>query len=132
MKTHLIASMLVLSIAAAACAVDRESTPIADYPASGVVTAGPVCPVVQNPPDPACDDRPVAGAVLVILDATGRQFTEIVADSAGRFDVMLPAGRYTLEPQPMEGFLGTAPAQEFEAGPGLTVELIVGYDTGIR
>jgi len=92
MRTHLVAGMLVLSIATAACAVEREVAPILDYPVGGQVTAGPVCPVVQNPPDAACEDRPVAGALLLILDATGRQFTDIVADSAGRFDVRLPDG----------------------------------------
>ena len=39
----------------------------------GTVTSGPTCPVVTNPPNPSCADRPVAGAVLVFRDASGRR-----------------------------------------------------------
>ena len=38
---------------------------------AGVATAGPVCPVEKNPPDPACAPRPVDGAVLVFHGAAG-------------------------------------------------------------
>ncbi len=98
---------------------------------SGLVHAGPTCPVVQDPPDPGCDDRPVSGAVLVVLDRSGREVARPVSDSAGRFVTELSAGFYTLQPQPVDGLLGTAPAQDFEVA-ATPVELDVSYDTGIR
>lgn len=99
---------------------------------TGSAHAGPVCPVQQDPPDPACADKPVAGAALVIVDVEGREVAAISTDADGRFETMLPAGDYTIVPQPVEGLLGTAQPQAFTTGPGLAPVLDVGYDTGIR
>ena len=40
---------------------------------AGQALAGPTCPVVK-PGDPNCNDRPVAGASILIRDATGRSW----------------------------------------------------------
>lgn len=97
----------------------------------GVVRAGPTCPVERFPPDPECEDQPVAGARLVVADADGKAVETLISDDDGRFHTRLPNGAYTLIPQPYDGLLGTAPEQDFliDNGP---VELLVGYDTGIR
>lgn len=97
----------------------------------GVVKAGPTCPVQQFPPDPACEDRPVTGAVVVIATEDGKEVTRVETDPEGRFDVRLPVGDYVLIPQPYDGLLGTADRQTFVVGDA-AVELLVGYDTGIR
>src|SRR5699024_9518695 len=77
----------------------------------GVVTAGPVCPVVTDPPDPSCEDRPVAGAELLIRDESGAEVARVRSEEDGSFSASVPAaGRYSLIPQPIEGLLGTAPA----------------------
>jgi len=98
----------------------------------GRIVAGPVCPVVSEPPDPACDDRPVAGATLVIEAAGAGEVGRVVTDADGLFEIALPAGPYVLVPQPVVGLLGTAPVQPFEIEPDVTTELTVVYDTGIR
>lgn len=98
----------------------------------GAALAGPTCPVVRDPPDPACDDRPVAGAELRIEDAGGAEVTRLTTDAGGRFEVSLAPGAYTLVPQPVDGLMGTAPPQSFEIAAGEPTELIVTYDTGIR
>jgi hypothetical protein len=95
------------------------------------VTAGPVCPVVRDPPDPACSDRPVDGAVLVFLGPDGRNVTTASTDSAGRASVALPAGRYTVRPQPVHGLMGT-PRDIPLVVDGSTPALTISYDTGIR
>ncbi len=100
---------------------------------SGRVLAGPTCPVQQNPPDPNCADRPVAGAVLVVNDDAGAEVARAVSGADGSFSVALPAGHYVLVPQPVEGLLGTAGPIDFTLGPGgptLTFDVL--YDTGIR
>lgn len=99
----------------------------------GTVSAGPVCPVERNPPDPACADRPVAGAVLVVLDATGGEVARVTSGADGRFQVELGPGAYRLVPQPRQGLMGTAVPVAFqvEAGESPT-PLAVSYDTGIR
>ena len=99
----------------------------------GTVSAGPVCPVERNPPDPSCADRPVAGAILVVLDAVGGEVRRVTSDAEGRFQVELAPGAYRLVPQPREGLLGTAGPVSFEVQAGESqAPLAVSYDTGIR
>jgi hypothetical protein len=102
------------------------------FTVTGYAHAGPMCPAQRYPPDPACADRPVAGATVFILDAGGDEVAELQTDAAGRFEASLPAGVYTLVPQPVEGLLGTAPTQIFTAGPDHAAVLDLAYDTGIR
>jgi hypothetical protein len=98
----------------------------------GQVLAGPTCPVQKDPPDPACADRPVHGAVFVVFDASQREVTRITSNPNGYFQVALDPGIYLIEPQPVEGLLGTAAPFEVEIRPGATHEVVVSYDTGIR
>ena len=94
--------------------------------------AGPTCPVVGDPPDPACDDRPVEDAVLLVEDASGALVARIQTGEDGTFHVVLPEGTYHLVPQPVEGLLGTAPAQDLVVADGPVDGIDVAYDTGIR
>ena len=98
----------------------------------GVVTAGPVCPVVKNPPDPACAPRPVAGAILVFRDAAGTEVGRVTTEADGTFFAELAPGFYVVEPQPANGLLGTAGAQSVTVSDGSEVRLDLSYDTGIR
>lgn len=99
----------------------------------GVVTAGPTCPVVTEPPDPACAERPVAGAVLVFSNGGGTEVARATSATDGTFSVELAPGAYQVTTEPVEGLMGTpAPMDvEVEAGQPMT-ELQVSYDTGIR
>ena len=97
----------------------------------GTATAGPVCPVERTPPDPACAPRPV-GAVLIVRDAVGSEVGRTTTDADGTFDIALGAGDYSLEPQPVEGLLGTAPSQQVTVVASIATTVEVLYDTGIR
>lgn len=99
----------------------------------GIVTSGPTCPVVTNPPDPSCADRPVSGAVLVVRDASGTEVTRVTSAADGSFAVELASGAYRVIAEPVEGLMGTPSPMdvEVEAGQPMT-ELTVSYDTGIR
>jgi len=100
---------------------------------AGTVTAGPTCPVVTDPPDPSCADRPVEGAVLVVTTLSGAEVGRVASDAEGRFAISLAPGTYRLEPQPVEGLMGTAAPIEFTVEPGApALDLLVAYDTGIR
>ena len=99
---------------------------------TGSVVSGPSCPVMTEPPDPACDDRPVADAEIVIVSEAGNEVARVRTDGEGRFSVELEAGEYRLVPQPVEGLMGTAPevgivVHETDVDVGLS-----SYDTGIR
>jgi len=97
---------------------------------SGIAQAGPTCPV-ERPGDPACAPRPVAGATILIRDATGADVATIVTDAAGRFQVPLPPGFYTVVGQPLEGLMGNRGPLDVQVAEGdVTIEL--SYDTGIR
>lgn len=98
----------------------------------GLATAGPVCPVEKNPPDPSCAPRPVAGATVVIRDRSGAQVAAAVAGSDGAFFVELQPGDYVVEPQPVQGLMGTAAQQSVSVGAGSVTVIQLDYDTGIR
>ncbi|MEO8436834.1 MAG: carboxypeptidase-like regulatory domain-containing protein [Chloroflexota bacterium] len=98
----------------------------------GTATAGPVCPVEKNPPDPACAPRPVPGAVLVIRNAAGTELRRVTTAADGTFVVDLPAGGYVVEPQQVEGLMGTAEPQSVTVLDGTASTIQVIYDTGIR
>ena len=100
---------------------------------TGTVTAGPVCPVVTDPPDPACEDRPVAGAEIVVRDASGETVARARTAEDGTFSVRLAPGSYEVVPQAVEGLMGTASPIEITVEDGVPTEPIeISYDTGIR
>jgi hypothetical protein len=99
----------------------------------GTVRAGPTCPVERIPPDPACADRPVVGAVMIVTDADGREVARVTSGADGTFVVDLAPGSYHLTAEPAAGLMGTPGPIDFvvEADQPSAV-LQVSYDTGIR
>jgi len=97
----------------------------------GRVVAGPTCPVEQ-PGDPACSPRPVAGAVLIVRGAGDTEVARVTTDASGLYRIGLQPGDYTLEPQPVEGLMGTAAPIPFTVSERSETFLDVAYDTGIR
>lgn len=96
----------------------------------GVALAGPVCPVVR-PGDSTCADRPVAGAMIHVLDSTGTEVAELTTDGAGAFQVALPRGSYRLVADAVEGLMRAPAPVDVEVGSGAS-EVDLAYDTGIR
>ena len=132
---HGLLGTLAFVVTLAACGgtgtADTTTTAIG-FPVSGYAHAGPVCPVEQSPPDPACADRPVSDALIVVQDRLGRRVAEVRTTAEGAFSVVLPPGEYTLIPQPVEGLLGTAAAQDVVVETGPVEGIDFSYDTGIR
>jgi hypothetical protein len=96
----------------------------------GRALGGPTCPVVTAN-DPNCADRPIAGATILVLNAAGSEIARVTTDADGRYLVTLPAGPYTVEPQPVAGYMRSAEPTQVTVGNGFaTVDLA--YDTGIR
>jgi hypothetical protein len=123
----------LLSAVALAAVVGACTPTVATQTVTGSVLAGPTCPVVTDPPDPACDDRTVAGARIVVLDVDGDEVVVAVTGEDGTFSVELAPGSYQLVAQPMEGLLGTpAPVSVVVADGGLPEPITLVYDTGIR
>jgi hypothetical protein len=98
----------------------------------GIAQAGPVCPVERVPPDPACADRPVAGALLLVTE-NGDEVARTTTEADGSFHLRLAPGDYQLVPQPVKGLMGTAAPLEVRLRDGaVPAPLVVAYDTGIR
>lgn len=134
--------LITVVVLAAACGADAGISDVTDSSTTivigqlgfieGTVTAGPQCPVQRVPPDPACQDRPVAGATILITERGSGTVARLVTDELGRFSAALAPGFYVIEPQPLEGLLGTPGPTEVtvESQNSAVVEFL--YDTGIR
>jgi hypothetical protein len=80
-----------------------------------------------------CAPRSVPGAVLVITDADGHEVARATTGADGLWSASLPAGTYTITPQPVQGLLGTAHAFVIRVADGsVPTTLEIDYDTGIR
>lgn len=125
-----LAALFLVLLALSACADDtgRDTEVIV----TGYVHAGPMCPVESVPPDPACDDRSVAGAVILVINSVGVTVAEPVTDEDGRFTVALDPGEYRFVPQAVDGLMGTAPEQIVVVTESGAAPLDFAYDTGIR
>jgi hypothetical protein len=102
--------------------------------ASLVVTAlaGPVCPVVTDPPAPECAPRPAAAAVIAVTDANGMEVGRAATGPDGKADFDLVAGEVVVIPQDVKGLPGTAPRLTVILTAGQTLQVTADYDTGIR
>lgn len=95
-------------------------------------SAGPTCPVVTDPPDPACAPKPVPGAIVVIRDPSGGEIERVTLDESGAAMVDVGPGGFVVEAQPVAGLLGTPEAQTATVIDGVTTQVELSYDTGIR
>lgn len=127
------AAWLVLGVGLVACSGPAATaTGAPNTGIRGTATAGPVCPVERIPPDPSCAPRPVVGATILIRDGSGAQVAVAISSAAGAYFVALPPGQYVVDPQPVQGLMGTAPKQAATVAAGAITEIQLDYDTGIR
>jgi hypothetical protein len=96
----------------------------------GTVTAGPTCPAENQ--DGLCATRQVAGATIVARNGTGAEVGRTISGADGTYILSLIPGTYTIEPQPVEGLMGTAQPATVTVLNGEFVWLDFVYDTGIR
>ena len=97
----------------------------------GTALAGPTCAVVSAN-DPNCADRPVAGATIHVIDATGTEVAQMTTDAAGSFTVSLPPGQYSVRGDAVDGLMGAPPASDVVVAAAAMAIVQLGYDTGIR
>lgn len=107
----------------------RSCDPTMTSGIAGLVTIGPMCPVVTL--DNPCPDRPFAATILV-QDAEGRTVCETASGEDGRFTIGLAPGAYQLVPVNGAAGLPYAMPQLVTVEPGRYIEVTVSYDSGIR
>jgi hypothetical protein len=105
-----------------------QSPQPSDSGIEGIVTIGPMCPVMQaNVP---CPDQPYQ-ATLTILTTSGKKIAQFQTDEKGYFRFDLTSGDYILHPESPNGM-------PFAADMPFTVDeheftlLKISYDSGIR
>ena len=99
----------------------------------GTVLLGPTCPVMREPPDPNCADKPYATIVQVIAIGSPKSspFATVETDKEGRYKVMLPPGEYAL--QPVGGsVMPRCGTKNVTIEPDVILETDLSCDTGIR
>ena len=103
--------------------------PNLDSGITGIVEAGPTCPVVR--PGMDCADRPIVATIIVRYASSGLEATRFTSDADGMFRVPLFPGTYVLDPQ-QAGYIGTPPSQTVDVNAGQFTSIAIEYDTGIR
>ncbi len=104
--------------------------PPADTGVEGIVTVGPMCPVVQAGQE--CPDAPYAASLTVVL-ASGRIVARASAADDGSYRIALDAGDYLLQAEASDG--GPFPASAgypFSVLEGAWTRVDVTLDSGIR
>ncbi|MAF79909.1 hypothetical protein CL629_02390 [bacterium] len=104
-----------------------------DSGVSGRVLLGPTCPVMKDPPDPSCADKPFVTTIQVIEVGSPKSspFSVVESDKDGEYKVILPPGEYSLQA------VGDIPFPRCEWGTvtiesSTMLELDLLCDTGIR
>lgn len=133
MTKRLLIPALFISLVAAACGTDDG--PGSTAPPEGTliveVVAGPQCPVQQDPPDPECEDKPVEGVEIVVVNKAGGRIPATTG-ADGRVALDLPVGTYEIIALELEEFMGTPGPASVTVGADATSEIQFTYDTGIR
>ena len=68
----------------------------------------------------------------MVRDSGGGEVARVTLDAQGFAFVEVPAGGYVVEPQPVDGLMGTAEPTSVTVVDGTATPVTLGYDTGIR
>jgi hypothetical protein len=131
MRFFRVAVVAMAATVAVGCGSDATAPDAGDQGIRGIVLLGPTCPV-ETEASP-CPDRPMPGVTIRVLrDGTPLDVTA-TSDSAGRFELRVPPGEYTLEAivRP-EGPGMFAKPIEVTVASGMFVTVTVTVDSGIR
>ncbi len=98
---------------------------------SGIVLLGPTCPVMRDPPDPQCADRPYATEIAVRHAGVNSVFLTGNSDAKGLFKFTLPPGSYVIAAGGVEKF-PRCNETNVTVLPGSYATTTISCDTGIR
>ncbi|MDP2705325.1 MAG: hypothetical protein Q8O71_02970 [bacterium] len=99
----------------------------------GNVLLGPTCPVMMDPPDPRCADRPYQTQLVLTTVDQLRVIKEFSSDKDGKFNIEVPPGEYIIRSAAAANILPyCASNNTIKVNANTSVEVTVGCDTGIR
>jgi hypothetical protein len=130
-RLALLAVLAVLAVIAAC--TSTAPTPGPTGIITGSAMAGPTCPVESDPPDPNCEPRPVAAAVIVATDAAGNEVARTQTGGDGRFSLTVPHGRWQIRAEPRDDYFAVSEPIEIDVDATDIARVVdFTYDTGIR
>ena len=97
----------------------------------GIVLLGPTCPVMQNPPQEGCADKPYATDIVAYYGKSLRVAGRTRSDADGRFTLPLPPDGYTIQAAGQNPRPACADEWVQVLADGF-VEIQISCDTGIR
>lgn len=98
----------------------------------GTVLLGPTCPVVQNPPDPRCADKPYQTRLVITTSDQSKVIKEFSSDADGKFYVQIPPGKYAIRTAAAANILPYCAHDAFNVEADTFTDITVSCDTGIR
>lgn len=98
----------------------------------GKVILGPTCPVMRNPPDPKCADKPYQTQLVLTTQDPAQVIQEFSSDAQGEFSVAVPAGDYVLRPAKNAKILPRCSSTQIHVNQNSYTEVTINCDTGIR
>ena len=98
----------------------------------GTVQLGPICPVVIDPPDPSCEDKPYKTRLVLTTTDQAQVIKEFASNADGTFSLEAPPGKYAIRSAASENILPYCQADPFTLPANDSVEVTVYCDTGIR
>lgn len=98
----------------------------------GTVLIGPTCPVVMDPPEDSCKDKPYETNLVITTSDQSKVITSVKSDVLGKFRVDLPPGAYAIRSAAAANILPYCFADKFQVPVNETVSVTVNCDSGIR
>lgn len=97
----------------------------------GTVMLGPTCPVMRDPPDPGCADKPYQTLVTIFRASdTTHALVITQSDAKGNFEASLPPGEYLIGAG--ESMLPRCAQESASVGPDSYTQVTILCDSGIR
>lgn len=99
----------------------------------GTVLLGPACPVVKNPPEAGCADKPYKTDLVLMTADQSRVIGKFSSDTNGEFNIKVQPGQYTIRSAVSAKTLPFCASNEtIIVSLNSYAETIVYCDTGIR
>ncbi len=115
--------------------VEKIDTPVAESWGTimGMVLLGPTCPVVKDPPDHECDDKPYKTELVLTTPDGARVVKQFSSNSDGTFRVEVAAGSYAIRSAAVANILPRCASNgTINVHTNETTTADVSCDTGIR
>src|SRR5664279_521727 len=128
----IVLAALVLAVAAA-CNPGPGPSPVPTVThvlttgVSGVVLAGPTCPVEQAGQSPCV--RSVSDATILALDSARHEVGRATSDASGAYFLRLPPGTYEIVPQAVQGLMRPPGETIVTVSDRAPIQLDLQYDT---